>query len=75
MGLLIDGQWHDRWYDTDQQGGRFRRQEQGFRNWITSDGKAGPTGKAGFKAEKGRYHIYAALICPWAARTLIARSL
>jgi len=42
---------------------------------VTPDGGAGPTGDAGFAAEAGRYHLYVALICPWASRTLIARKL
>lgn len=75
MGLLVDGQWHDQWYDTDSTGGRFERSKSQFRNWITSDGSAGPTGKAGFKAEAGRYHLYVSLACPWAHRTLIFRKL
>ena len=75
MGLLIDGEWHDRWYDTRSSGGRFERGEARFRNWITRDGKAGPTGAAGFEAEPGRYHLYASWACPWAHRTLIFRKL
>ncbi|MPZ08648.1 MAG: glutathione S-transferase family protein [Kiloniellaceae bacterium] len=75
MGLLIDGVWHDKWYDTKKSGGRFERQESAFRNWITVDGSAGPGGEAGFKAEAGRYHLYVSLACPWAHRTLIFRKL
>ena len=75
MGLLVDGKWHDQWYDTEGNGGRFIRQESQFRNWITPDGSAGPTGEAGFKAEPGRYHLYVALACPWANRSLIMRNL
>jgi hypothetical protein len=45
MGLLIDGKWHDKWYDTESTGGRFKRQESAFRNWITPDGSAGPGGR------------------------------
>lgn len=75
MGLLIDGVWHDQWYDTTSTGGKFVRSKTQFRNWITKDGKAGPTGKAGFKAESGRYHLYVSLACPWASRTLIMRKL
>lgn len=60
--------------DTDDEGG-FVRSTSVFRNWITADGSAGPTGSAGFKAEAGRYHLYVALICPWACRTLMARTL
>lgn len=75
MGLLVDGKWHDQWYDTEGNGGRFIRQESQFRNWITPDGSAGPAGEAGFKAEPGRYHLYVALACPWANRALIMRNL
>lgn len=75
MGLLVEGQWHDQWYDTDETGGRFERSQSQFRNWITADGSAGSTGKAGFKAEAGRYHLYVSLACPWAHRTLIFRRL
>ena len=75
MGLLVDGKWKDEWYDTDSTGGRFERSAAAFRNWITADGSAGPDGKGGFKAESGRYHLYVALACPWAHRTLIFRKL
>lgn len=75
MGLLVDGKWHDQWYDTEGSGGRFIRQESQFRNWITPDGSAGPSGEGGFKAEPGRYHLYVALACPWANRALIMRKL
>ena len=75
MGLLVDGQWQDNWYDTEKTGGRFVRKDSQFRNWITADGSAGPTGDSGFKAEKGRYHLYVSLACPWAHRTLIIRAL
>ncbi len=75
MGLLVNGQWMDRWYDTSASGGRFVRQDSAFRNWITPDGAAGPTGKSGFKGERGRYHLYVSLACPWAHRTLIFRAL
>jgi putative glutathione S-transferase len=75
MGLLVDGVWHDRWYDTRKSGGRFERAESSFRNWITPDGSAGPTGTAGFRAEPGRYHLYVSHACPWANRTMIFRAL
>lgn len=75
MGLLVDGQWHDKWYDTKSSGGRFIRKESQFRNWVTKDGSPGPTGEGGFKAEKDRYHLYVSLACPWAHRTLIMRAL
>ncbi|MGY6586723.1 MAG: glutathione S-transferase family protein [Wenzhouxiangella sp.] len=75
MGLLVDGKWKDEWYDTDSTGGRFERSAAAFRNWITADGSPGPDGKGGFKAEPGRYHLYVALACPWAHRTLIFRKL
>ncbi|MDQ1219078.1 putative glutathione S-transferase [Agrobacterium sp. SORGH_AS 745] len=75
--MLVDGKWTAEWHPvqaTDKKGG-FVRQTSGFRNWVTSDGSAGPTGEGGFKAEAGRYHLYVALICPWASRTLIGRKL
>ena len=75
MGLLIDGQWHDRWYDTKANEGRFVRTEAQFRSWITADGSPGPSGDGGFKAEPGRYHLYVSYACPWAHRTLIYRVL
>ncbi|MEL6555852.1 MAG: glutathione S-transferase family protein [Cyanobacteria bacterium J06621_11] len=75
MGLLIDGQWHNQWYDTDSTGGKFERSQAQFRNWITANGSAGPSGKAGFKAEAGRYHLYASYACPWVHRVLIYRML
>lgn len=73
MGLLVDGHWQDKWYDTQSTGGRFVRGEAQFRHWVTADGSAGPTGEAGFKAEAGRYQLYVWLACPWASRTLIFR--
>lgn len=75
MGLLMNGVWHDQWYDTRESQGKFIRQASQFRNWITADGSAGITGKSGFKAELGRYHLYISLACPWAHRTLIFRTL
>jgi len=75
MGILIDGQWTDKWYDTKSTGGAFKRSESQFRNWITADGSAGPTGEAGYKAESGRYHLYVSHACPWANRALIFRTL
>ena len=75
MGLLVDGKWQDRWYDTDSSGGRFERSESSFRSWVTADGSAGPGGDAGFAAASGRYHVYASYACPWAHRVLIYRAL
>lgn len=75
MGLLIDGVWHDQWYETASTGGRFKREDAAFRNWITKDGTAGPSGTDGFKAEADRYHLYVSYACPWAHRTLIFREL
>ncbi|MCZ4432820.1 glutathione S-transferase family protein [Agrobacterium sp. SOY23] len=75
--MLVDGKWTAEWHPvqaTDKKGG-FVRQTSGFRNWVTPDGSAGPTGEGGFAAEAGRYHLYVALICPWASRTLIGRKL
>lgn len=75
MGLLQEGKWVDQWYDTKSSGGRFVRKSPQFRNWVTADGSAGPSGEAGFEAEAGRYHLYVSLACPWAHRTLIFRAL
>lgn len=74
MGLLIEGRWHDQWYDTAE-GGRFERETAQRRNWITIDGAPGPSGEGGFQAQSGRYHLYVSLACPWAHRTLILRAL
>ena len=75
MGKLVDGEWHDVWYDTDETDGEFVRSDTGYRNWITPDGAAGPSGEGGFPAEAGRYHLYVSYACPWAHRTLIFRKL
>jgi glutathionyl-hydroquinone reductase len=75
MGMLVEGQWHDVWFATKSTGGRFVRNDSAFRNWITRDGSAGPSGDGGFQAEAGRYHLYVSLACPWAHRTLIMRAL
>ena len=75
--MLVDGKWTAEWHPVqakDEKGG-FVRQTSSFRNWVTPDGSAGPTGEGGFAAEAGRYHLYVALICPWASRTLIGRKL
>ncbi|MCA0432918.1 MAG: glutathione S-transferase family protein [Proteobacteria bacterium] len=75
--MLVNGTWVENWQPVqakDEKGG-FVRQVSSFRNWVTPDGSAGPTGEPRFKAEAGRYHLYVALICPWASRTLIARKL
>ena len=75
MGLLVDGKWQDKWYSTAETGGKFVRKESQFRNWVTRDGAPGPSGKGGFRAEPGRYHLYVSYACPWAHRTLIVRAL
>ena len=69
MGLLVDGQWKDKWYDTDSNGGKFKREEASFRDWVHADKDAK------FPAESGRYHLYVSLACPWAHRTLLFRKL
>ena len=75
MGALVEGEWKDVWYDTKKHGGKFVRSTSAFRNWVTADGSAGPSGEGGFAAESGRYHLYVSLACPWAHRTLIFRAL
>ncbi len=75
--MLVDGKWSEDWQPVQKadEKGRFVRQVSSFRNWITPDGSAGPTGEDGFKAEAGRYRLYVAYICPWASRALMAREL
>jgi len=75
MGFLAGGAWHDVWYDTKSSNGKFERTDAQFRNWITPDGSAGPSGTGGFVAASGRYHLYVSYACPWAHRTLIFRQL
>ncbi|ALN72410.1 glutathione S-transferase family protein [Aureimonas sp. AU20] len=75
--MLLNGKWVADWQPVqakDEKGG-FVRQTSSFRNFVTPDGVPGPSGEGGFPAEAGRYHLYVALICPWASRTLIARKL
>jgi len=74
-GQFVDGVWHTQWHDTKSTGGRFKRTEPKFRNWVTPDGSAGPSGEGGFAAERSRYHLYVSLACPWAHRTVIFRKL
>ncbi|MFC6339833.1 glutathione S-transferase family protein [Pseudomonas sp. CCM 7891] len=74
MGLLIEGRWHDQWYESSADGS-FQREQAQRRHWITADGQPGPSGEGGFVAEAGRYHLYVSLACPWAHRTLILRKL
>ena len=75
MGVLVEGVWHDKGYDQEKNEGRFERDASVFRRWVTPDGAAGPGGEGGFKAERGRYHLYASYFCPWATRCLIMRKL
>ncbi|MDZ5697962.1 glutathione S-transferase family protein [Chelativorans sp. M5D2P16] len=75
MGLLVDGIWHDQWYDTSKTGGRFERSKSQFRDFVTADGRPAEGRERGFKAEPGRYHLYVSYACPWAHRTLIFRKL
>lgn len=75
MGLLIEGVWHDQWYDTKSTGGKFVRSKSQFRNWITQDGSAGSSGTGGFTADAGRYHLYVSPACPWSHRTILFRKL
>ncbi|SBS25127.1 Glutathionyl-hydroquinone reductase YqjG [Marinomonas aquimarina] len=75
MGLLIDGKWHDQWYDTKATQGKFVRSQSQFRNWIVSPDQFDANDATHFPAESGRYHLYVSLACPWAHRTLIFRHL
>ena len=69
MGLLVNGVWHDTWYETDKTGGAFVRTDAQFRDWVSADGGSR------FPAEAGRYHLYVSLACPWASRAVIVRKL
>lgn len=69
MGLLVDGKWQDKWYDTSKNGGKFERQASQFRSTISTEQGAE------FPVESGRYHLYVSLACPWAHRALIFRKL
>lgn len=71
MGMLINGQWHDKWYETKSNHGEFKREKTTFHHCITADDPK----QSEFKAESGRYHLYVSLACPWAHRTLIFRKL
>ena len=73
MGLLVDGSWHDTWYDTSD--GEFKREQARFRDWLSADGAPGPEGQRGHRAEAGRYRLYVSYACPWANRTLILHAL
>ncbi|MEM1080053.1 MAG: glutathione S-transferase family protein [Pseudomonadota bacterium] len=75
MGQLVNGQWQTQTLIPKSEDGQFHRKPTSFRHWITTDGSAGPEGKAGFQAEAGRYHLYVASACPWAHRALIFRKL
>ncbi len=74
MGLLVEGRWHDQWYESSKDGA-FQRENAQRRSWVTADGTPGPSGEGGFAAQAGRYHLYVSLACPWAHRTLILRKL
>lgn len=74
MGQLVEGVWHER-AQGDTDGGGFSRPDAAFRNWVTPDGRPGPTGHDGFAAAKGRYHLYVSLACPWAHQTLVMHAL
>lgn len=75
--MLVNGKWTADWQPIQAKdaAGGFVRQTSTFRNWVTADGRPGPTGAGGFPAEAGRYRLYVGLICPWASRTLAARAL
>ncbi|MDE0781479.1 MAG: glutathione S-transferase family protein, partial [Alphaproteobacteria bacterium] len=75
MGVMINGVWHATEQKSDGKDGVFKRPDTSFRNWITADGSAGPTGEGGFAAEHGRYHLYISHACPWAHRAMIFRAL
>lgn len=71
MAQLYDGKWMDTAPAAEEIGedGRFRRIDSPLREWISSDPGAE------FAAEAGRYHLWVAAVCPWAARTTAFRVL
>ena len=75
MGELVRGIWRDQRPAGEEARGRFIRGEAHFRSWVTPDGAAGPTGRGGFRAEPGRYHLYVSPACPWSHRAIIYRAL
>jgi putative glutathione S-transferase len=75
MGFFVEGQWHEDTEANRHERGRFVRKPSVYRNWITADGSAGPSGQGGFAAAPGRYHLYVAHACPWAYRTTLFRKL
>lgn len=75
MGMLINGELVSDWLEKELDEGEFKRMESSFRNWVTRDGSAGPSGTDGFIAEANRYHLYVSDACPWAHRTVIFRKL
>lgn len=67
-GIMIQGKWATERKDRDRSG-KFKEKPTTFRDRVTADGSSG------FKSEAGRYHLYVALGCPWAHRTLIMREI
>ena len=74
MGRMVDGVWKPGKVTEDSADGAFKRQDSGFREWVTPDGAPGPDGQPGRPAAAGRYHLYVSYACPWAHRTLIVRA-
>ncbi|MDO5668080.1 MAG: glutathione S-transferase family protein [Alcaligenaceae bacterium] len=75
MGILVNGVWQEDNLIKNKEDGKFIRPDSPFRDWITADGSPGPDGQKAYPAERGRYHLYVGLACPWAHRTLIVRAL
>src|SRR6266508_1292559 len=75
MCLLVDGVWREQQQSERSTAGRVGRPTTRLRNWVPEDRSPGPSGEGGFAAARGRYHLYVALSCPWAHRTVIFRML
>ena len=46
MGQLIDGVWHDTWYDTKSTGGKFQRSASAFRTGSLPMARQAPLAQA-----------------------------
>ncbi|MEW6990840.1 glutathione S-transferase family protein [Colwelliaceae bacterium 6441] len=71
--MLVNGEWQAKWqpFQKTSDSGEFIRQQSSIRHWVSAKRNAEQVGEATFIAEKDRYHLYLAFICPWASRVLM----